>query len=164
MNTTNEIDIETLARQRTVADLVNSAIRFEAAAEAFYMQLLGQVRAELQPLVAGLVVEEREHQARLRHLIDSGELIAELRVRLDAPSSMSEFEAMELAPELPSNPSDDDILDYAMAREQVAAEHYAALARSADSPILRETFAFLADEESQHIVQLGQRWSRLSGA
>lgn len=164
VTTTNEIDAETIAEQRTVAEVVRTAIRFEAAAEAFYARLLDRVRPEVQPLVAELVQEEREHGQRLHHLLDSGELVAELRARMRAPASMPAFEAMLEPPQLPSDPSDDDIFDYAMAREQTAAEHYAALARAAINPFLRETFAFLADEEADHIAKLGQRWGRLSGS
>jgi rubrerythrin len=65
-------------------------------------------------------------------------------------------------PELPADPSDDDVLDYALARERVAAEHYAALAEQAAHPAMRAAFAYLADEEVNHVAQLAERWGRLS--
>ena len=65
------------------------------------------------------------------------------------------------APELGDNPDDQDVLRYALAREQVAIEEYAELAANTSPGPLHEVFSFLANEESRHKSELEALYYRI---
>jgi len=157
-----ETDFERLRSQSTVAALIGTAIEFEAQAERFYRGLLIQVREELRPLLTELADEEQGHRTRLQALAASPELADTLRASVEVPLTLSAFEGLLQPPALPDDPSDDDLLDYAMVRERVAAQHYAALADLTTNAAMRAAFAYLADEEVNHVAQLAERWGRMS--
>lgn len=157
----SEVEAASLARQTTVRALIQAAIRFEWNAHHFYAGLIDRVRPELAALVAELANEERQHHKHLVELLDSEDFLDQLREQIDTPHTSARFESLIDNPELPAEPTDDDILALALAREEAAADHYARLAEGAAHPAMREAFAFLRDEEINHVAQLGERWGRM---
>ena len=158
----NEIDERALAQQTTVRELIRTAMRFEWTAFRFYTDMVGRVRAELHPLLAELAEEEQNHHDHLQDLLGRDDLVAEFQTSLQAPDTAVRFESLIGDPELPAEPSDDDILEYALAREEAAAAHYGRLADTAGSEALRRAFAYLRDEEISHVTRFGERWARLA--
>jgi rubrerythrin len=157
----SEIDEAALAKQTTVRALLQAAVRFEWNAHHFYSGLVDRVRPELAPLVAELANEEREHHRHLIELLEREDFLDQLHEQIEMPHTSVRFEALIDNPKLPAEPADDDILALALAREEAAAEHYARLAEEAAHPAMREAFAYLRDEEINHVAQLGERWGRL---
>jgi rubrerythrin len=157
-----ETDFERLKSQSTVSDLISTAIDFEEQAERFYRSLLPRVRPDLWPLVRELADEEHSHHNRLQALVAGDALADVLHQPVDTPVTLTAFEDMLQPPDLPHDPTDDDLLDYAIARERVAAEHYAALADLTQNRFMRAVFGYLAEEEVSHLAQLAERWGRLS--
>jgi rubrerythrin len=157
----SEVDQAALLRQTTVRALIQAAIRFEWNAHHFYSGLIDRVRPALASLVAELANEEREHHKHLVALLESEDFMDELHKQIPLPHTAARFEHLIDNPDLPEEPTDDDILALALAREEAAAEHYARLAVDAEHPAMREAFAYLRDEEINHVAQLGERWGRL---
>jgi rubrerythrin len=157
----SEVEEGSLAQQTTVRALIQAAIRFEWNAHNFYSGLIDKVRPELASLVAELANEERQHHKHLVELLESEDFLDQLREQIDTPHTAARFDALIDNPELPAEPTDDDILALALAREEAAADHYARLAEESAHPSMREAFAYLRDEEISHVAQLGERWGRL---
>ena len=157
----SEVDNAALAGQTSARALIEAAVRFESNAHDFYTDLIDRVRPALAGLVTELANEEREHRQHLLDLLANPDLVAELHQQIAMPHTAARFEALIETPDPPADPSDDDILALALAREEAAAEHYARLAEDAAHPAMRQAFAYLRDEEISHIAQLGARWGRL---
>jgi rubrerythrin len=156
----SEVDASALVRQTTVRALLEVAIRFEWNAHHFYSGLIERVRPALAPLVAELANEEREHHRHLLGLLELLELLERedyvelLRDQIEVPHTAARFERLSDHPGLPAEPTDDDVLALALAREETAAAHYARLAEDAEQhPALRDAFAYLRDEERSHAAQ-----------
>jgi rubrerythrin len=161
MTDLSEVDALSLAGQSSVRALIETAVRFEASAHDFYTDLIDRVRPALVPLVTELADEERQHRQHLLDLLDNPEVVGQLHQQIALPHTAARFEALIETPDLPADPSDDDILALALAREEAAAAHYTRLAATAGHAAMRDAFAYLRDEEISHVAQLGERWGRL---
>ncbi len=70
------------------------------------------------------------------------------------PASDSRFSDAIQLPELGEAPDDQEVLQYALGREQAAMEQYRSLAESTAPGPIKDLFNFLADEETQHKTEL----------
>lgn len=145
----------------TIAEALETAMEFELASLRFYRSLAPKVREEVRPLVRELAEEERRHYRLLVELARDAAFAEHLRTSIERPSTSDELASFISLPALPNDPIDDDILEYAEAREQIAREHYGYLAEITPSGPLRDLFALLRDEESKHASGIGARWSKM---
>ena len=120
---------------------------------------------EVAGLFAELAVEEGHHEATLKAL---WEALAG-RVADDDFSQLARIDkemmegGMHLSEALAwaAQSSTDKILDFAMAIELNAYDHYLHLQRSADDPDSKRLFEIMADEERHHLRSLGQSLEKL---
>ncbi len=147
-------DTKKLQSTQSLAEILDTAMHFEAIARDFYAELCTRVSKPLRGLVQELADEEAEHYqlfAELRDREDIQQFIAE---RIKTPSADHQFTDYIHLPDLGENPSDQDVLRYALGREQAAMEQYRDLAQSVPAGPVAELFQFLANEELEHKMEL----------
>ncbi|MDJ0833829.1 MAG: ferritin family protein, partial [Gammaproteobacteria bacterium] len=69
-----------------------------------------------------------------------------------------EFSDYTQLPELGDQPSDRQVLRYAMGREQAAMQQYTTLAREAPPGPIADLFQYLANEEQEHLKKLEKQY------
>jgi rubrerythrin len=156
-----ETRLQPLLASMTVGEVLQTAMTFELNAARLYRTLAETVRLEVRPLVEELATEETEHHRLLRQLSQNQGMVERLKERIRTPATAQEFRAYVNLPELPADPLDDDLLEYAQDRERIAFEHYAHLADVAMPGPLRDLFRFLRDEEGKHAGRLATRWATM---
>lgn len=144
----------------SLARPLETAIAIESGAHRFYAELASRVRPEVKPLVESLANEELRHRDLLQALAGDPDLVEQLRAHVDLPAPVEAGAYISL-PELGLSVGEDDILDYAGARERVARDYYAYVAEQTPPSPLRDLFRFLRDEEERHAEQIGARWSEV---
>ncbi len=145
---------EHIRAQKTVREILEVAVLFEKAAWDFYTQLIPRVSKNLRWLVEDLAAEEQRHYALLTELLQRPGLEQQVAALITTPASDSRFSDCVHLPDLGNQPDDQSVLRYALGREQAAMEHYQALAASAEAGPIQAVFAFLANEETQHKLEL----------
>jgi rubrerythrin len=140
-------------------DALLSAMAFERNAHEFYKTLAQRSHPETKPLVLELAAEELKHLELLRGLDADVDFARVRSQRVLIPSTQERFDAYTAIPELPSDATEDDILNYAEGMERIAYEYYRYLAEQAEAGPLRELFKFLRDEESRHEAGIQSRWA-----
>ncbi|HHS94892.1 MAG TPA: rubrerythrin, partial [Rhodobacterales bacterium] len=95
-----------------------------------------------------------EHISRISPLAKSPELADHLKDAIQRPEADRQFSDAIQTPELGDKPDDQAVLQYALAREQVAIEEYSELAANTPPGPLHEVFSYLANEESKHKSEL----------
>lgn len=150
---------ERIRAQKTVREILEVAVSFEKTAWDFYAGLIPKVNKSLRWLVEDLAAEEQRHYALFTELMARPDL--EKTALIDTPASDSQFSDCVHLPDLGEHPDDQTVLRYALGREQAAMEQYRALAASAAPGPIQTLFAFLANEETQHKLELEKLYYEL---
>lgn len=149
---------ERLREQKTIAEVLETAMSFEKSAQAFYAGLIGKVSKPMRALVEELAEEEAGHYATFMALKDNPVVHEQINEKIQVPPSDHRFSDYIQLPELPEKPDDQSILQYALGREHAAMEQYQSLADEVPPGPLQDTFRFLAKEEMEHKKELEKRY------
>lgn len=147
-----------LQELQTLEEILATAMSFEQTARDFYAGLAGQVAKPLRALVEELALEEATHYQLFHDLRERADVQAQIRERIERPPSDHRFSDYIQIPDLGEHPDDQDILRYALGREQAAMEQYRDLAERAPPGPIAELFAYLAYEELRHKQELEKRY------
>ena len=145
---------EKLKSKKTLAEILDVAIKFESTAREFYTSLAPKVSKQIRYLVEELAEEEQQHFKLFSELLNTKDIEEQLGERVDTPASDTRFSDAIQLPELGDKPDDQMVLQYALGREQAAMEQYRSLAESTPAGPIRDLFSFLADEETEHKKEL----------
>jgi rubrerythrin len=137
------------------------AMSFEQTAHRFYSALVDRVSKPLRDLVEDLAEEEARHYKLFEDLAQREDVRAHIQDRITTPPSDHKFSNYVHLPDLGDDPDDQAILQYAMGREHAAMEQYGTLAAEAPAGPIRDLFAFLAAEETEHKRDLEKRYYAL---
>jgi rubrerythrin len=143
-----------LRKSKTVAEILETAISFERTARDFYKDLAPRVSKRIRWLVEELAEEEQRHFELFSELVTRDDIETQVQARIATPAADHKFSDCIHLPELGDNPDDQTVLQYALGREHAAMEQYRELAETTDPGPIRDLFAFLADEETQHKAEL----------
>jgi len=143
-----------LKPMKTLGEILDVAIEFEQTARDFYSGLIPKVSKQIRYLVEELAQEEQRHFDLFSELRARPDLEAQVGEMVEIPASDAHFTDCVHLPELGDKPDDQEVLQYGIAREHAAIEQYTALAESTSPGPIRDLFAFLADEETQHKNEL----------
>jgi len=150
--------IELLRGQQSIAEVLETAMGFEATARDFYQALVDRVSKPIRELVAELAEEEKRHYELFQELAARPDVRAHIGDQIAQPPSDHRFSNYIQRPELSDFPDEQSILQYALSREQAAMEQYQFLATQDLPEPLHEVFTFLAQEELQHKAELEKRY------
>lgn len=139
---------------KTVAEVLETATSFERSARDFYRDLAPRVSKQIRWLVEELAEEEQRHFDLFNELTQRDDIEEQIRARIATPAADHRFSDCIQLPQLGDKPDDQSVLQYALGREQAAMEQYRELAETTDPGPIRDLFAFLADEETQHKAEL----------
>lgn len=139
---------------KSIREILDTAMGFEKTARDFYAGLQGRVGKPIRELVSELAQEEQRHYELFERLRDDANIASELTMLIATPVSDHKFSDYVQTPQLGEHPDDQAVLQYALAREHAAAEHYGALAQTAPQGPIGDLFRFLADEELRHKGEL----------
>ncbi len=153
--------LEQLEDKQSVAEILDVAIEFERTAMEFFTSLIPSASPRLRGLIEELAEEEEHHYQRFQMLKDDPTMLMQLTQRVIPPVSQERFQAAIEFPQLGDNPQDQDVLEYAIRREQAAAEHYALLAEQIETGPLRSLLQLLAHEEAKHKHTLESIYAQL---
>ena len=142
-----------LKSQKTLKEILEVATEFEKTARDFYTDLIPKVSKRIRYLVEEMAEEEQRHFDLFTELMNSP-IEEELARKVDTPPSDSKFSDAVHIPELSENPDDQEILQFAMAREHTAMEQYTTLANECEEGAIKVLFTFLAEEETKHKLEL----------
>ncbi|WP_198263713.1 ferritin family protein [sulfur-oxidizing endosymbiont of Gigantopelta aegis] len=145
---------EKLQACTTLQEILEQATDFERTARDFYAALAPKVSKRIRFLVDELVIEEQAHYDLFLDLAKDPDVIHQIHIKINVPSSNKRFSDCIQLPELGENPDDQTILQYALGREQAAMDQYHALAESTPEGPLKDVFVFLAQEETEHKNEL----------
>ncbi|MCE1235483.1 MAG: ferritin family protein [Hyphomicrobiales bacterium] len=151
-------ELKTLTSLR---DVLTVATRFERIARDFYRDLTPKVSKNIRWLVEELAVEEQRHYDLFLELAGRADVEAVLQVEVERPVEDRKIFDSVHAPDLGETPDDQAVLQYALARERAAMTQYGALAETTPPGPLRDTFRFLANEETKHKNELEVVYDRL---
>jgi len=145
---------ERLAGKKSIGEILDVAIAFEKTARDFYSGLVPKVGKNLRWLVEELAEEEQRHYELFSELRNRPDIEQYLSAEVATPASDRKFSDAVLLPDLGEKPDDQEILRYALYREDAAMKQYGELAESAPAGPVRDLFRFLAKEETQHKNEL----------
>ncbi|MCC0022780.1 MAG: rubrerythrin [Hyphomicrobiaceae bacterium] len=143
-----------LSEMTTIAEILETAVGFERAAEAFYTALIPKVSKNVRYLVEELAEEEAEHVRIFSELAENPDVHAHMADAITRPHADRKFSDAVHTPELGDNPDDQAVLQYALMREHIAMEEYTELAANTEPGPLHDAFQFLANEERKHKAEL----------
>lgn len=152
---------ERIKSKQSVAEILEVACSFEAAAHQFYTELLPRVSERMQDLVAELADEEQRHYDLLAELAVRSDISEQIQTLVDQPRVHQRFVDATHFPDLGPYPDDQAIMQYALSREEIALEQYTSLAEQTPEGPLKDTFLFLAKEEKQHKADLERLYAEL---
>ncbi len=138
----------------TLQEILEVATEFERTARDFYAALAPKVSKQIRYLVDELVIEEQAHYDLFKKLAMDPAVEQQIKQEITLPPSNKRFSDCIQLPELGDNPDDQTILQYALGREQAAMDQYHSLAENAPEGPLKDTFTFLAQEETEHKNEL----------
>jgi rubrerythrin len=147
-----------LKSHQTLGEVLETAMSFEQSAQEFYTHLLERVSKPLRSLVQELADEEQEHYALFQQLKHNPDVTEHINEHIRTPSSDHRFSNYIHLPDLGEHPDDQTVLQYALGREHAAMEQYTALAAETPAGPLKDTFAFLAQQELEHKKELEKRY------
>jgi rubrerythrin len=146
--------IEKLRNTTSLKEILDIATKFEASARDFYADLVPKVSKRIRFLVQSLAEEEQEHYDLFSNLAKRDDIAEQVKAEVQRTAADSKFSDCIQLPDLGENPDDQAVLQYAMGREQAAMDHYTELAESAPAGPIKDLFAFLAKEETEHKLEL----------
>ena len=142
--------------KKTLQEVLEVAMSFEATARDFYTSLIPKVSKKLRWLVEDLAKEEAGHYQMFIDLAARTDLAAQIGAEVLIPASDRKFSDAVLLPNLGEQPDDQSLLRYALSREHTAMEQYQSLADSTEPGPIHDLFLFLANEETKHKNELEQ--------
>jgi rubrerythrin len=145
---------EKIKSKTSLREILDVACSFEASARDFYTDLIPKVGKNVRWVVEELAAEEQEHLDLLSGLASREDIAEQIKAEVRTPATDTRFSDCIHLPDLGARPDDQAVLQYAMGREQIAMEHYRALADSTEPGPIHDLFLFLADEETKHKVEL----------
>jgi rubrerythrin len=143
-----------LQSKTSLKEILEVATEFERTARDFYTAMIPKVSKRIRYLVEELAEEEQRHFDLFSELSARTDLAEQISQMVDTPASDSKFSDCVHLPELGENPDDQSILQYALMREHAAMEQYTALAKINQEGPIKSLFAFLANEETEHKLEL----------
>ncbi len=152
---------ERLRSQKTLKEILETAISFEGTARDFYSGLIPKVSKNLRWLVEELAEEEQRHFDLFNKLAQRNDLEQPVSALVDTPASDAKFSDCVHLPDLGEKPDDQAVLQYALGREHAAMEQYRSLAGSTEPGPIKQLFEYLADEETRHKVELEKLYYEL---
>jgi rubrerythrin len=154
VKTENGKGYKALKEKQSLEEILETAISFELMARDFYQGLCDKVSKPLRGLVQELADEEAEHYNLFKELSESKDIQQYIGVKIQTPASDHQFSDYIQLPDLGENPNDQDVLRYALGREQAAMEQYSALAKDVPAGPVADLFQYLANEELEHKKEL----------
>lgn len=145
-----EVDKDQLIGKTTVREVFETASEFERTAHVFYSDLKDKVSKNIRYLVGELAEEELEHMRIFAELAENSDVVEIMATEIKRPVAHREFSDCVLLPDLGNTPGDQDVLQYAIMREDAARRQYAELAETAPDGPLKTAFEVLAAEETKH--------------
>jgi rubrerythrin len=139
-----------LKETKSIEEILDTAMSFEKIARDFYADLTVKVSKPLRGLVQELADEEAEHYRLFKELREREDVQEYIGTKINTPPSDHHFSDYIQLPELGETPTDQDVLRFAIGREQAAMEQYSALAKDVPQGPLSDLFQFLANEELEH--------------
>lgn len=143
-----------LKEKKTIEEILQTAMSFEQVARDFYQDLIGKVNKPIRWLVEELAAEEAEHYRLFENILKHDNVQQFINEKIETPPSDHQFSDYIQSPDLGEKPDDQDVLRYALGREQAAMEQYAELAKDVPPGALADLFQFLSNEEMEHKKQL----------
>ena len=157
----SEADKQQLEGVTTVKEVMDTATQFEIVARDFYTALIPKVSKNFRWLVKDLAEEEQGHVDLFSRLAADPDVIGAMEEKIARPTADSKFSDCIHTPDLGGNPDDQAVLQYALKRETAAMEQYTELAKSAPEGPLKTAFQFLANEETEHKLELEKVYDEL---
>ncbi len=151
-----------LSQQQSLDEILETAMGFEQTARDFYTDLSDRVGKSLRGLVQNLADEEAEHYNLFMLLRERKDIQQHIGEKIKTPPSDREFTDYTRLPELGDQPTDQQVLSYAMGREQAAMQQYTTLAREAPPGPIADLFQYLANEEQEHLKKLERQYYEIS--
>jgi rubrerythrin len=145
---------ENIRARKTVAEVLAVATSFEASARDFYTALIPRVSKNLRYLVEELAAEEQRHFDMFTELANNPAIQDQVQQRIRTPVEDNRFSDYITLPDLGDQPDDQRILQYALGREDAAMKQYRELAETTPPGPVRSLFAYLANEETGHKLEL----------
>ena len=152
---------EKLQKMKTLDEILKTAASFEHTAKNFYTDLIPKVSKRIRWLVEELAAEEEQHYKLFTALSEKIVDDTSLQIKVSTPSSDGTFTDCLHVPELGDSPDDQEVMLYALGREQAAMEQYRALADSTDPGEIHDLFEYLANEETKHKAELEKLYYEL---
>jgi len=152
---------EILREMKSLAEILDTATAFEESARDFYTELAPRVSKRIRWLVEELAEEEKEHFRLFSELAASTRDSKSVDIRVETPQSDGKFTDCLHLPDLGESPDDQEVMLYALGREQAAMEQYRALADSTQPGEIHDLFEFLANEETKHKAELEKLYYEL---
>jgi rubrerythrin len=150
-----------LREMKTLEEILKTAASFEKTAWDFYAALAPKVSKRIRWLVDELAEEEQGHYEMFTALAARTDIEQQLQASVQIPESDGRFTDCLHLPELGSSPDDQEVMLYALGREQAAMEQYRALAASTEPGPVHDLFEFLANEETKHKAELEKLYYEL---
>ena len=152
---------EKLREMKTIEEILDTATAFEESARDFYTTLAPKVSKRIRWLVEELAEEETEHYRLFSELATNTRNSDAIQIRVETPHSDGKFTDCLHLPDLGESPDDQEVMLYALGREQAAMEQYRALADSTGPGEIHDLFEFLANEETKHKAELEKLYYEL---
>jgi rubrerythrin len=146
--------VDPLRGKTSLREILRGATHFEEHARDFYLSLIPKVSKRIRYLVEELAAEEQHHFEMFQALGQQTNIAEQVKVEIERTTADSQFSDCLHLPELGEHPDDQAVLQYAMGREHAAMEHYGELANSTPPGAIRDLFAYLANEETKHKIEL----------
>ncbi len=150
-----------LGKMKTLEEILDTATSFEQSARDFYTALAPKVSKRIRWLVEELAEEEEEHYRLFSTLADKSRNSEAVQIKVETPQSDGKFTDCLLLPDLGESPDDQEVMLYAIGREQAAMEQYRCLADSTEAGEIHDLFEFLANEETKHKAELEKLYYEL---
>ena len=141
---------EALSKLTSVEDVLETVAEFDREAHGYYVELIPKVSKSVRHIVEDLARTRLDHVRKISALAGSGEMASHLKDAIMRPEADSKFSDAVHREDLPENPDDQAVLQFALARVQLAIEEYSELAANTPSGPFHEVFSYLANEESKH--------------
>ena len=150
-----------IASKKTLKEILEVAISFEASARDFYTGLVPRVSKNLRYLVEELAEEEQTHFELFSELLKNADIQQQIQDKIQVPIEDHRFSDYVHVPDLGDRPDDQTVLQYAMGREDAAMKQYRELADSTPAGPAHDLFEYLANEETEHKRELEKIYYQL---
>lgn len=145
---------QALEKLTTVEEVLETVAEFDREAHSFYTDLVPKVSKSIRYIVEDLARARLEQVRMISGLAKTPDIKSHLKDAILRPAADRQFSDAIHAPDMGEHPDDQAVLQYALARVQIAVEEYSELAANTPPGALHEVFSFLANEEVKHKSEL----------